>query len=127
MENVRVNKSEILDVLKKNRETHRKIFLEALTGYRETAIKLLEEKLALARSGKRIELSFRLTQPMDQTSDYDRAIRMLEMSINQDIELSEHDFENYVMDNWDWKRQFLSSNSAYSSTAMGFLGQEHES
>lgn len=127
MENVRVNKSEILDILKKNREDHRKIFLEALTGYRATAIKLLEERLELAKSGKRIELTFRLQQPIDQTRDYDRAIKMLEMSINEDIELTEEDFAMYVLDDWGWKRNFLSVNSTYSSTAMGMLGNEADS
>lgn len=117
MNAVRVSKSMLLETLKRNRAEHRKIFLEALDGYRKEAIKQLEAQLERAKSGKKFSVYISLTQPQDQTKDYDRAIGMLELSLDTEISLPETDYRNYVLDEWNWKAQFLSSNVAYSATA----------
>lgn len=124
MKSIKVKRSELLSALQENREKHRTIFLEAQVGYREQAIKELDAMLAEAKAGKRIRRSVMLTEPQDQTADYDRAIRMMEMSQDELIELSETDFAQYVLDDWQWKRQFLHSNRAYSATATGLLEDE---
>lgn len=123
MEKMKFDKTKLLEVLRENRASHRKIFLEACEGYLKKAIELLEAKLASARKGERISMQFSLQQPIDQTKEYDRAIRMLEMSTDAVVELEEHDFQQYVMDDWAWKDQFLTSNSAYSGTASALLAQ----
>ena len=117
MQTVKINKAELLTVVKANREQHRKIFDEAITGYRECAIKELDAMLAEAKTGKRIRRSVSLVEPVDQTREYDKAIRMLEMSVEDVIELEDHEFSNYVLDDWGWKKSFLASNRAYSKTA----------
>jgi DNA polymerase II small subunit/DNA polymerase delta subunit B len=116
METVKIRKEELLEALKKNRATHRKIFEEAQEGYREEAIKLLDKALDDARKGKEIKTFIQLQAPIDQTKDYDRAIRMIEMSVEDVIEIDEKDFACYIMDDWDWKRQFLTTNAFYSKT-----------
>ena len=121
MNSIKVKKSELLDVLKKNRGNHRIIFLEASEGYRAAAIEELDKMLADAKAGRKIRRSLTLVEPQDQTRDYDRAIRMLEMSTDDVIELEEHDFAQYVLDDWSWKRQFLLSNSTYSPTATSMI------
>lgn len=120
MDAIKVKKSELLETVQKNRDNHRKIFLEAQEGYRVAAIAELDKMLTEAKQGKQIRRSLALTEPVDQTRDYDRVIRMLEMSQDEIIELQEHDFMQYVLDDWGWKRQFLLSNSVYSATAANF-------
>lgn len=117
MENMHFKKSELLAVLKANRKRHYAIFLEACDGYTKKAVELIEQRLEMAKSGKRVGLSFSLAEPVNQTRDYDRAIKMLEMTTAATIVLSEGDFSQYVMDDWHWKRQFLASNMSYSETA----------
>ena len=119
MNSIKVGKSELLTVLRENREKHRTIFLEATEGYKTAAIAELDSMLADAKAGKKIRRSMSLIEPSDQTCDYDRAIRMMEMSQDEIIELEEHDFAQYVLDDWAWKRQFLHSNAVYSATARG--------
>lgn len=121
MQTIMVHKEKLLEVLRKNREGHRKIFEEALDGYRKEVVKRLDEQLARAKAGKRVYLAFQIVEPQNQTKDYDRAIGMLEMSIDDEISLSESDFRNYVMDDWNWKHQFLSSNAMYSGSAASSL------
>lgn len=122
MEAVKVKKSELLEVLKKNRELHHKIFLEAQGGYRSAVISELDSMLEDARNGKRIRRQITLVEPVNQTADYDRVIRMMEMSCDETINLAEQEFEAYVLDNWRWKQQFNASNRGYSKTLMAFDG-----
>jgi hypothetical protein len=123
MENMKYPKSKLLEILKENRGKHRQIFEEACEGFKKRAVELLEEKLTLARKGDRVIMQFSLQQPVDQTKEYDRAIKMLELCIPAEIELDESDFANYVMDDWAWKQQFLTSNSSYSGTAAAMLAR----
>lgn len=113
MQSIKVKRLELLDTLRANRENHRKVFLEASEGYREAAIAELDKSLEAAKRGERIRRSIGLAEPMDQTREYDRAIRMLEMSVDTEITLSDRDFQQFVMDDWAWKEQFSASNRAY--------------
>ena len=111
METVKVKKTELLAKLKKNRAEHREIFEEALTAFRKEVIKILEQRLADAEAGKRIKLRIDLTQPMDRTGEYDQAIAMCEMSVDDEIVLSHENFRCYILDKWRWRDQFIASNS----------------
>ena len=117
MQTVKIKRDELLEVVKKNRAAHRQIFEEAQGGYRKAVIKELDAMLAEARSGKRIRRTVSLVEPVDQTREYDRVIRMLEMSADDTVELQNHEFAQYVMDDWTWKRAFLASNMHYSKLA----------
>lgn len=117
MKSAKIQKSKLLEVIRKNRDEHKSIFEEALIGYRKEAIRLLDERLNDARDGRKIDLYFHLVQPMDQTKDYDRVIMMLEMTEDEIIELTSTEFSNYVQDDWSWKDQFITSNSTYSAKA----------
>lgn len=122
----KIKREEILGVLRANREKHKAIFEEAQQGYRAACIKALDERLADAKAGKPIVLHFGLIEPINQTKDYDRAIRMIEMSTDPEITLDEGEFENFVLDRWHWKKQWAHSNLGYTSgaTAMALLEEE---
>lgn len=117
MKAIRVNKVALVSTLKKNRDNHRKIFLEAVDGYKKTIIKELEFRLEQAKKGKRVEHFINIQQPQDQTRDYDRVLGMLDMSLDTEVDLTEQDYQAYVLDDWGWKKNFLHSNALYSKTA----------
>lgn len=121
MENVKVDKKAALTELRKNRDAHRAIFLEALAGYKAQALEILEKHIADIKEGKIHRVSVSLPQPEEHTKDYDKAIKMLEMSVDKTIEIDEQSFTCYIMDDWSWKRQFLTSNSSYSNMALATL------
>jgi hypothetical protein len=79
------------------------------------AIKMLDRKLAAAREGKPFLLQeiVSLVQPADHTADYDRAIQMLELSVDDVITLTTADFANLVQDQWMWTQQWARSTSHY--------------
>lgn len=115
MNAIKVQKASLLDKLKANRETHRAQFEEAAKLYRDEVIEVLEERIKDARKGRLPNLVFQLPLPVNQTAAYDRAIGMLEMSVDDVIELEEEDYRQYVLDEWTWSQHATISNSYYTS------------
>lgn len=113
MNTITVSVAELLSKLKANRETHRATFDKAVVGYRDAAIKALDEMLDDAKAGREIRRSIGLIQPQDHTDDYDTVIAMLEMEQRPDIEISRNEFQSYVLDKWAWAEQFGTSVMGY--------------
>src|SRR5437016_5636643 len=105
MRTVNLKRTDLLDKVKANRAKHRSVFEEAMVGYRKAAIEELDSMIADAKSGKSIRRYVSLVEPMDQTKDYDRVLSMLEMSVDDEIELDQSEFAQYVLDDWHWKHQ----------------------
>ena len=115
MQKVNVKKTELLETLRVNCDHHREEFLVALECYRLEAIEVLEEAIDDAKKGKRIMTATHLTEPMDMTREYKKVIKMLEMSVDEEIELTNTEFQNYVCDDWSWSGAASLSNSAYTA------------
>lgn len=115
MKTVKVNRKQLLEKVKANRATHRTTFEEALEGYREQAISELEASLLEAKAGKRIRRGLQLVEPMDMTREYDRVITMLEMSVEEELEVTQQEVMQYVMDDWSWKQQFEAVSATYNN------------
>lgn len=113
MQTTKVKREELLTILRKNRADHQGVFEAAERGYREKAIEKLDALLADAKAGKKFSLTIGLVRPTSHQHDYDRAIRMLEMSVEETVVLSASDFEQYVMDRWHWARDFGATVSSY--------------
>ena len=110
----KVQKSELIQAIKANREKHVTIVKEAQEGYKKEIIALLEKMLIAAREGKRVSHKIDLIMPVSHLDDYDRVLRMLEMSDEDVIIIEEYEFGKYVHDQWEWKRNFLQANRGYS-------------
>lgn len=105
--------SDLLEVIKENRNNHRKVFEVALGNYQKKVIETLEMRLESAKKGERIRHSIGIQEPMDQTKEYDQIIKMLEMTVEEVIELDRAEFCQYILDQWDWKHQFVASSMPY--------------
>jgi hypothetical protein len=110
---VLVDKTELLGVLRANRDRHRAVFLAAQRGFRERAITELDRSLADARAGNDVRLAVHLPRPEDHTDDYDREIRMLEMHTEPAVRIRAPLFDQIVMDRWGWSAAFNTTSSAY--------------
>lgn len=112
MDKIKVDKVELLKIVRKNREDHAKDYQEALIAYKEAAIKELERMLSAARNGD-IRHTIDVVKPREFLKDYDRAIEMVRMSVDTQIELSYQDFDQWVMNNWTWQESFKNSTGLY--------------
>jgi hypothetical protein len=117
MNQIKVKRQELLTKVRANRDAHRSLFLKAQEGYRKLVIEELDKMLADAKANLPIQRSVSLTEPSDHTKDYDRVVTMLEMSVEETIALEARDFDQYVMDSWDWSRFALSTNTDYAAHA----------
>jgi hypothetical protein len=120
---VKVKRDELLSVLRGNREQHIKDYKAACVGYRALALRRIEESFQEARDvvnrlkdgqtvavvGFRINLSV----PVSYEKAYDQIIRMMEMSVDTEIVLTASQFGCFVMDDWEWKEEWASSNAQY--------------
>lgn len=124
MEKITARKDELLNKLIANRADHRAIFEEALEGFQAKVREEADRLAVLAREGSKTDVRITLRAPEDHTRDYDRAIAMVQMNVGDTIDLLEHDFAQYVMDDWGWQGTFL-SNVYGSQRARGKFGDSY--
>lgn len=117
MNNIKVDKQQLLTIIQANKAKHREIFLEALEGYRKKLLETLENQIEQVKKRKSIDVVIHFPEPRDQTEDYERVIGMLEMSKDTEIELSEQNYAMYVMDDWQGTREWLHTQQRYSHNA----------
>lgn len=118
MHAVKVNRKELLKIVIDNKEKHIKEYNESVEDYKKAALKLAEANLELVKTGDLEQIA--KTKPMpgkpvSYESNYTRAIRMLELSVEKEIEVEEDVFNQLVLDEWAWKNQFIASASLYKS------------
>lgn len=116
MRSVKVEKHKLLDIVRNNLIKHVKEFDESVKDYKKAALKVAKEHVELAKSGDLDQIAKIRAMPQRPASyekDYDRAIRMLELSVEDTIELEEDIFNQLVLDEWTWKHQFTASSALY--------------
>lgn len=112
---ITVKKSALLEALRSNREKHSSEYKEAYEGYKVEFVKEAEKLLAYAKDGKFEKTTINCKPPEDHTKDYDRVIRMMEMSTADEITLMEQQFSQYVLDEWRWQHEFKALSARYSN------------
>ena len=100
-------------ILKKNRKVHMDNYHKAMGIFKKKVQAKLAWMAKAAAVGKRIHMSINLLTPMKYDQEYDRVISMLEHTTDKSITLSEVQYRNYVMDKWDWQRNFMSNTMSY--------------
>ena len=116
MRSVKLNKKELLKIVTENRSKHIKDYTESVEDYKAAAVKVAAEHVELAKTGelnKIARIKAMPSAPVSYEKEYDRAIRMLELSVEKEIEVEEDIFNQLVLDEWAWKHQFVASASLY--------------
>ncbi len=126
---VKVKKSTLLTKLRANKEKHRDEYDKAMTNWRKEVAKEARKVVGEAEEGTfsgssiskgraRGAPSHPLTtvlyeEPDTHLAEYTTVIGMLEMSEDETIVLGHGQFLCYVEDEWDWKKDWMFSNSKY--------------
>lgn len=118
MEKLKFDKMFLLIRLGENKKRHEAIFDEAIVEYRNQAVEHLQRRLDDFAADVDVDLGFQLQKPTNHLADYNRVLMMIDHSTQVEIELSEGEYSQYVMDNWNWQRSFMTSNSLYSGIAV---------
>lgn len=109
-------KDKVLEKLKDNKTKHVSAFELAMNEYWKALERELEKLLAKARAkkGDKHEFWVRLPVPKNHEQEYDTNIQMLEFSSDVEIVLTEEEFKQFIMDEWNWKADFTATVQNYS-------------
>lgn len=123
MNNVTVSKEELLKVLKDNKAKHVQIYTDAIEGVKVQYKNLLEKELKKLEDGKEVKASVNVQLPINHEEEYNEVIEMLEMSVDEEIELTRHEFQQYVQDKWvsQSEKALLRGLALSSSNASNYL------
>ena len=103
----------MIRLLEENMAEHKGLYERALEGWRKESIESCKAYVdALARKDTGVHLHLE-RKPEDHTDDFERVIGLLEMSQDDNVELDEDQYQNYVMNDWHWSRNWVASNSKY--------------
>ena len=116
MEKIKVKKENLLQALKKNRETHISEYNEVHDEYQKDTIKALQKVLREAKKAQKnqkIDVQVHTSAPVSQEKDYDIAIGMLEFSVDETFEINQQEYKQFVLNEWYWSDSFAYSKSMY--------------
>lgn len=114
MDVVNIDKDTLLKIVLENREKHIAAFKEAVKDFQMAVIKISNENIEIVNAGK-LDIKMLPPKPTSYESNYTKAIRMLELSVDSVVELDQYEFAKLVQDEWDWKQIFDTSNATYKS------------
>lgn len=105
--------SVLLATIVVNRKKHKETVDKVFDKYRKMAIEQFEKYIEKAKVGKKVTRYLSLPEPKNHTKDYDLIISMLKAHVQEDIAISAEEYQNYVLDDWNWSHAFATSNSSY--------------
>lgn len=131
IDNVIVSRDILLERIKENRYEHLRTHDKIAAAYREKACTTLAKSIAdidkqinRLQKGETFKVENNIPYmpvPVSHERDYDRCIGMLELSLNDQIHLSSKDYQQYIMDEWDWKKDFVMCSGTYLGGTLGDL------
>lgn len=116
MQNITVDKAEVLATIRSNREAHAEQYADAVKVYREKVTAWHREQADKIEAGGEIAVfpSVRkFPKPEEHTDDYDRAIKMLEWDKSEQVEMDEYTFQCLVLNDWPWRASFAANTESY--------------
>lgn len=121
MRKVTVNKADLREKLLENKADHEADFEITWKKYKSTLLERMNKLFKEARDlepGDPIELGiYDLPMPENHAADYQRAIEMLDWETGDEVVLEEHEFKQFVQDDWNWKNAFQTANVMYAGSA----------
>ena len=118
MKTVKIKREELLAVVRENKEKHIAEYIESVEDFKKAVVIITKNNLKLVNTGDLNSIAKVKNLPSAPSSyeqSYTRAIRMLELSVEDIIELDDTTFNQLVLDEWNWKSNFQVSGSLYKS------------
>lgn len=112
---IRVNKQELIDKIKANKAQHIKDYQEALDAFKLEADKQLVKAKETLDSGpdNYAKIVLKLVVPVNKADEYDKLVTMFEWDVNDEVELSQSEFNEYVLDESTFAVNARLMNSTY--------------
>lgn len=115
---IKVKREELITKIKENREKHILDFTKAQKGFKIDCEVKLKAALKAVRKGE-IPEDIDFEEPTSHEDDYDAVIDMLEMSVDDELEITYEQFQRYARDKWNWSTKFNQLATFYNSYVGG--------
>lgn len=118
MNEVKLNKADLLQVLKENLAKHTAEVAELRIDRTGKVLDHMETESNRALNDANyqpVTKDFPMIESHE--GEYKKVIRMVEMSVDDEITLDSRSFDQYVMDNWAWKSALDFTKSLYGKGA----------
>lgn len=109
---VTVKKTELIAKIKENKESHIAEYEKAVEAYKVEAKRQLREQTKKLRNGE-LDLYLNLVSPVNNSSEYDKIVKMFEWELKDEVELSQGEFNQYVLDELPFSIRAKSLNNTY--------------
>ena len=114
MKQITVKKEILMAKLQENLKKHVEDYKEAMNGYKEQALKVLNEQLECIKNGELLDIGkLNFQTPRSYEKEYKKAIGMLEMSEETIITITAEEYDSYILDEWSWKDEWIFRNTQY--------------
>jgi len=110
-----VNKAQLINKIKENKAIHIKEYEQAIVDYREEAKKQLKEQTSRLTEGK-LDIKLDLRSPVDNKDEYDKLVQVFEWEVKDEVELSQGEFNEYILDELPFAKIAKLSNTFYSKS-----------
>lgn len=114
---VRIAKDSLLESLRINQKAHVEAYETAVDNFflawKDLLLSKLQEIQLQSVELEDVQSWLNLDKPRSHEDDYTRAIRMVELSLDDEFLLSESEFNSYVLDDWAWKKDFVAMSKTY--------------
>ena len=111
---IKVKKNKLIEKIKEIKKNHIELYEKAVVAYKEEALEQLEELTAEVNDGS-LEISLDLVTPINSEKDYDAIIEMFEWEVEDEVELGQDEFRQYVQDETHFAQAAMESNMMYSA------------
>jgi hypothetical protein len=109
---ITVNKKNLIEKIKENKKNHIIEYEKAIIAYKKEALKQLKELTKLVEDGA-TDIKLNLTKPINATENYDNLIMTFEWEVNDEVELTQAEFNECVLDQTYFAQEAKMSNMAY--------------
>lgn len=116
MDEFKVDKIELLDNLKRNRDKHLEEYQTAMIGWKEAVVKKMAAELKrLEGTDEEPDLNFLsdLPKPVSYEKSYTEAMEVLEWENESLVVLNWQQMSQWARDEWGWSKTFLRTNAGY--------------
>lgn len=112
-DNFRVDKSMLRSKLEDNRDEHKKTYEKAMEAYWESFEEALRMSLVRVRDKLETSHTVSVRKPVCYLEDFDKAITAVDWMVGETIELTEGQFERYVLNKWPWDDIYAMNTLSY--------------
>ena len=119
MDKVKIKVKKLLEIVRANRKKHIEAYEESQNTYWEQVKEWAVELNNRLSSGHKPEsLQIDIPKPISFVHEYDKMISKLLYTVDDTVELTDAQFNSYVMDNWHWKGEFAGIYSSITRKAL---------